>query len=117
MADGSHLPAEWRRSLAERGEGEPLAAVAAGFAEELRNAAHAAWGAAATRAWRGRERLPLVTQRALVLAPHDRFAATATEAARLLKGAPVADLPELGPGFLSSAPAVVGARVRRFLDG
>jgi pimeloyl-ACP methyl ester carboxylesterase len=115
-ADGSHLLAEWRRSIAARGAGESLAALAAGFADELRNVATAAWGQRATAAWPGAVRLALVTQRTLLLAPRDSGAESARQAARLIRGAAVAELPDLGPGFLATAAGAVAVTVRRFLD-
>lgn len=114
-ADGSHLIAEWRRSIAARGAGESLAALAAGFADELRNGATAGWGEAAIAAWAGATRLPLVTQKALLLQPRDSAPAVAP-VARLMRTAVVEDLPELGPGYLATAAGTVAARVRRFLD-
>lgn len=114
-ADGSHLIAEWRRSLAARGAGESLAALAAGFADELKNGATGAWGAAATTAWAGVTRLPLVAQQALLLQPRDGAAAVAP-VARLLRAALVEELPELGPGYLATAAQTIATRVRRFLD-
>jgi pimeloyl-ACP methyl ester carboxylesterase len=115
-ADGSHLVAEWRRSLAARGPGESLAALAAGFADELRNGPHAAWGEAATLEWAGATRLPLVTQRTLLLKPRDAAAESVAATARLLRAGSVEDLPDLGPGYLATAPGAVAAAVRRFLD-
>ena len=114
-ADGSHLLAEWRRSIATRGPGESLAALAAGFADELRNGPNAAWGESATAAWPGAARLPLVTQRVLLLQPRDSAAAVAP-AARLLRASAIEDLADLGPGYLATAATTVAARVRRFLD-
>jgi pimeloyl-ACP methyl ester carboxylesterase len=116
VADGSHLLAEWRRSVAARGVGESLAALAAGFADELRNGATAPWGSRATAAWPGAQRLALVTQRTLLLRPRDPGAESASKAARLMRAAVVDDLPDLGPGCLGSAPGAIAASVRRFLD-
>lgn len=115
-ADGSHLVREWRRSLAIRGAGEPLAALATGFAEELGNGPTAAWGHGATAAWRGAERLPLVTQRTLLLRTRGPHAEATTEAARLIRAAQLEDLTELDAGFLAAAPAAIAGRIRRFLD-
>jgi pimeloyl-ACP methyl ester carboxylesterase len=116
VADGSHLLGEWRRSVAARGAGESLAALAAGFAEELRNGPTAGWGEAAVAAWAGAARLPLVTQKTLLLQPRDAAAGSVAPAARLLPAAVVEDLPDLGPGYLATAPGAIAACVRRFLD-
>jgi pimeloyl-ACP methyl ester carboxylesterase len=116
VADGGHLLREWRRSLALRGAGESLAALAAGFADELRNGPQAGWVQTATAAWAGAARLPLVAQPTLLLKPHGRDAAAALAAARLLRAATLEDLADLGPGYLAAAPHTVAGRVRRFLD-
>jgi pimeloyl-ACP methyl ester carboxylesterase len=115
-ADGSHLPGEWRRSIAARGAGESLAALAAGFAEELRNGPTAAWAERAAAAWAGAERLALLTQKTLLLRPRDPGAESAERAARLIRTAALEDLPDLGPGCLATAPGAIAASVRRFLD-
>jgi pimeloyl-ACP methyl ester carboxylesterase len=115
-ADGGHLLREWRRSLAARGPGEPLESLAAGFAEELGNGLHAAWTLGATAAWPGARRLPLVTQKTLLLKPRGPYSESAVAVARLLPTAALEDLPDLGPGFLAAAPGAIAARVRRFLD-
>jgi len=114
-ADGSHLLAEWRRSIAARA-GESLAALAAGFVEELGTGLTAPWAEATVAAWAAAARLPLVTQPVLLLRPRDPSAGSAAAAARLLRSATVEELAELGPGYLASAPATVATSVRRFLD-
>jgi len=115
-ADGSHLLSEWRRSIAARGTGESLAALATGFAEELRNGSAVASGQRAIAAWPAATRLPLVAQRTLLLRPRDPGAESAAQAQRLLRSATVEELSDLGPGYLADAPGAIAARLRRFLD-
>ncbi len=115
-ADGSHLLAEWQLSLAARGPGEALGALAAGFADELKNGAAAAWAEAAARAWPAAERLPLVSQRTLFLKPREVSAESLAAVLGLLSAASLQELPALGPGYLATAPDAVAAAVRRFLD-
>jgi len=115
-ADGSHARAEWARALAAGGEGAPLAAVAAGFAASLAAGPNGWWGPAAALQWPALERLPLVTQPALVLRPRDNRSEATLRGQRLLRGADWQDLPEAGAHLLSVSVADVAARVRRFLD-
>ena len=116
VEDGSHLARDWQRLLAGRGPGVSLGQLAADFAEQMHGGSAAAWSLAATYAWPGRERLPLITQQTLVLRPHDELWEATLRAQPLLKNATCEDLRDLGGGLFETAPHVVAARVRAFLD-
>jgi len=115
-ADGTHLAREWRRSLVARGEGEPLEALAAGFAIELATGPQAGWVERAIRAWPAVQRLPLVNQRALLLKLRGTWGESASGAARLLPTAVLEEVAGEGPGFIAAQPAAIATRIRRFLD-
>ena len=114
--DGAHLVEEWQRSLRWRGAGVTLRQLAEGFAEKLRNGAHAWWGAAAAVGYDAESRLPQVTQPVLVLRPNDDLWEATARAEALLRNASLVDLPEAGFGLFDVAPEVVAGQVRNFLD-
>jgi len=114
--DGTHLAEEWRRSLRWRGPGVTLEQLADGFADKLRNGAHAWWGAAAAVEYDAGSRLPQITQPVLVLRPNDDLWDITPRAQPLLGNAHFVDLPEYGFGLFEVAPEVVAGHVRAFLD-
>ena len=115
-ADGSHLLREWQRSRLVRGSGEPLEHFAAGFVEELQSAPRAIWAIDATCAWDAAGRLPLATQRTLVLRPRDAHWDQAPRVRTLLRDGTLEELPEQGDGMFALQSAGIASRVRRFLD-
>src|SRR5258708_12502406 len=91
--DGSHLIAEWKRTLESYGPGVPLEVRARAFAEKLKSGVHAAWALAAAQQYASRERLALVTQTALVLRPKDDFGEATLRPRELLSKPPFTHLP------------------------
>ena len=114
--DGSHLSDEWQRHSAALGPGAPLAELAAEFSDRLRAGRSAEWGAAATRGWAAAERLRMVTQATLVLRPRDLWWQSTAMARSWLRAAESKDFADQGPMLLATAPGVVAATLRRFLD-
>ena len=115
--DGSHLAAEWQRSLQWRGPGVTLEAVARGFAEKLRNGPQAWWGASAVMDWPARERLALLKQPVLVLRPKDDLFEATLRAKGVLRDARFVDLPQYGHGLFDVAPQAVVEASAEFLRG
>lgn len=113
---GAHLVNEWRESLARRGSGMTLEAVAEGFAEKLRNGPNAWWGGSATHQYPTVERLPLLRQPVLVLRPKDHTWDASLQARQLIRGVKLLDLPDLGFGLFDAAPALVAQHARGFLS-
>lgn len=114
--DGAHLAREWRESLARRGPGMTLEAVAEGFAEKMRNGPNAWWGGNAAHHYPTADRLPLLKQRVLVLRPKDHTWEPSLQARQLIRGVKIVDLPELGFGLFDAAPEVVARHTRAFLS-
>ena len=113
--DGSHLAAEWQRTLRWRGPGVSLEQLAEGFAEKLHNGPRAWWGASAAMHYHADDRLPLLAQPVLVLRPKDDLWEVTPRAQALLTNARFVDLPEHGFGIFDVAPEVVAGHVRAFL--
>ncbi len=115
--DGSHLIAEWKRTMEAYGPGVPLDVRARAFAERLRNGAHASWALAAAQQYASRERLALVTQTALVLRPKDDFWEATLRTRELLPKARFVDLATQGNAIFEAAPEAVVESTREFLRG
>ncbi len=113
--DGAHLVEEWQRTVQWRGPGVSLEQLAEGFAEKLRNGAHAWWGASAAMNFDAAARLPQVKQPVLVLRPKDDLWEVTARARELLRDGQFVDLPEFGFGLFDVAPDVVARHLRSFL--
>ncbi len=115
--DGSHLIAEWKRTMESYGPGVPLDIRARAFADKLRNVAQAAWALAAAQQYASRDRLPLVTQTALILRPKDDFWDATLRTRELLPKARFIDLATQGNAIFEAAPEAVVDSTRDFLRG
>ena len=115
--DGSHLAAEWARSLQWRGPGVTLDLLAQSFAEKLYNGPAAWWGANAVMNWPAEERLPLLRQPTMLLRPKDDLWDATGRARDLMQGVRCVDLPNYGHGLFEVAPAAVAAEAVEFLSG
>lgn len=113
--DGSHLTAEWARSLQWRGPGVTLDMLAQSFAEKLRNGPQAWWGANAVMNHNSAERLRHVKQPALVLRPRDDLWDATARVRGLLPDACFVDMPDFGHGLFDVAPEAVATQIREFL--
>jgi len=114
--DGSHLIAEWKRTLESYGPGVGLETRVRGFAEKLRNSVQAPWALAAAQQYAARERLALVTQSVLVLRAKDEFWEATGRAREVLPKARFVELPQ-GPGLFEVAPEAVVDSTKDFLRG
>jgi pimeloyl-ACP methyl ester carboxylesterase len=115
--DGSHVLAEWQRSVQWRGPGVTLEMLSRSCAEKLRNGPNAWWGANAVMQYAARERLPLLKQPTLVLRPKDDLWEATARARTLLPAARFVDLPEFGFGLFDVAPQAVVDATSGFLAG
>jgi pimeloyl-ACP methyl ester carboxylesterase len=115
--DGSHLLAEWKRTMESYGSAVPLDIRARAFAEKLKSGVHPTWALAAAQQYASRERLALVTQSALVLRPKDDFWEATLRARELLPKARFIDLPDQGNALFETTPEVVVEVTREFLRG
>lgn len=115
--DGSHLIAQWKRTLESYGPGASLELRSRALVEKLRSGPHAAWALAAAQQYPPRERLALVTQTALVLRPKDDFWEATLRTRELLPKARLVDLPNQGNALFELAPEAVAEAARDFLLG
>ena len=115
--DGSHLIAEWKRTLESYGAGVSLEVRARAFAEKLKSGVHAGWALAAAQQYAVRERLALVIQSALVVRPRDDFWEATLRARELLPRARFVELPQHGNGLFETAPEAVVESTKDFLRG
>lgn len=116
VADGAHLRSEWARALARGGPGARVGELGLSVAESLRSGPNGWWGPAAAFQWPAHERLPQVTQPALVLRPKDALWEATLRGQRLLRSADWQDLPAARSNLLEAGASDVALRVRRFLD-
>jgi pimeloyl-ACP methyl ester carboxylesterase len=114
--DGADVAAEWQRVLDNRGPETPVSALVDDFADRLRAGANATKALAAVIDYPLADRLSLVKQPALLIRPHDGYWDAAVRVRTLLPSLSVAELPELGAGFLSAAPQKFTAIAKDFLD-
>jgi pimeloyl-ACP methyl ester carboxylesterase len=114
--DGSHLIAEWKRTLETYGTGVPLEMRARAFADRLRGGVQVSWALAATQQYATRDRLALVTQSVLVLRPKDDFYEATGRAREALPKARFVDL-EQGNSLFEVAAEVVTESTKDFLRG
>jgi pimeloyl-ACP methyl ester carboxylesterase len=115
--DGSHVLAEWQRSVQWRGPGVTLEMLSRSFGEKLRNGPNAWWGANAVMQYPVRERLPLLKQPVLMLRPKDDLWDATARAGALLREARCIDLPQYGHGLFDVAPQAVVDATASFLGG
>lgn len=66
--------------------------------------------------WSCEERLPLIRQPALFLAPHEMLHAQTVAASRLVPGARLVDMPEATEWVLERNVPAIAAEIRRFVD-
>jgi pimeloyl-ACP methyl ester carboxylesterase len=114
--DGSHLIAEWKRTLESYGPGVPLDIRTRACADKLKGGVHVAWALAAAQQYATHERLALVTQSVLVLRPKDEFWEATARARELLPKARFLDLVQ-GNDLFEAAPEAVVESTRDFLRG
>ncbi len=117
VADRAYLDAQWRRSL-ESTAGLDLTdeELLARFADALRAAPRSAWAFDAVFRYPFEERLPQVTQPALVMVVDELIAANSRAAAARLPAARIREFPQLDGRALDAAPDVLAQALRGFLD-
>jgi pimeloyl-ACP methyl ester carboxylesterase len=114
--DGSHLIAEWKRTLETYGTGASLDVRTRAVADRLRSGVQLSWALAATQQYPIRERLALVTQSVLVLRAKDDYWEAAGRAREALPKARFVDLTQ-GNSLFEAAPEAVAEATRDFLRG
>ncbi len=118
VADGSHLQAEWNRTLTSVHEGALLATIAGDFADKLANGPQAWWGMQAAMQYPAAERLRLITQPTLLVRSRDERGVDSTRARDLLPKARAVELSQAyGSDVFESAANPLSTVLREFLRG
>lgn len=115
VADGSHLPDEWRRAMAYCGPDAPPDAITAVLAERLRNGAQAAAAASAARGYQLRAKLAPLAVPILVVRLRDEVVANKGQARDLPARARLTELPERGASVFETAPEAAAQALAGFL--
>ncbi len=115
-ADGSHLAADWQRSIALEDPVADLGTRAEDFAIRLHNGPNFWWMPDAALGYPAAERLPLVTQPALLVRTRDHLWDASLRATPWMRDLKLVDLPDCGTGVFRSAPKSIAAPLRSFLD-
>ena len=114
--DGSHVLAEWKRSVQWAGPGMTLDLIARGFVEKLRPGDKAWWGAKAAFEYPFSEKLPKIEQPILAIGPKDDLWDISTRSEALIKNGAFQRLEQYGFGLFDVAPDEISALIRSHLD-
>jgi len=115
-ADGSHLAADWQRSIVLEDPAADLGTTAEDFAIRLHNGPNFWWMPNAALGFSAAERLPLVRQPALLVRTRDHLWDASLRAKPWMPQLKVVDLADCGNGVFRSAPKVIAQPLRSFLD-
>lgn len=114
--DGSHLIAEWNRSMQWRGPGQTEDSLVRTFNEKLGAGQTGWWGADAAIHYDTLNALQHVRAPILFIRPRDDLWDTSLRALPALAGAPRIDLPDFGFGLFEVIPELMAEKIRAFLD-
>ena len=114
--DGSHVLAEWQRSVQWAGPGMTLDHIARGFVEKLRPGNKAWWGAKAAFEYPFSEKLPQVQQPLLAIGPKDDLWEISTRSEELIQNGTFQRLEDYGFGLFDVAPEQTNSLIRGHLD-
>jgi pimeloyl-ACP methyl ester carboxylesterase len=115
--DGSHLIAEWRRTLELRGSQTSLEAATRALAESLRAGTRTALTCAAVLQYPSQERLALITQPTMVVRSKEALRETTSRIRELLPKARVVEAPDPPHDILEAGAAMFVESIRDFLRG
>ncbi|HZF15893.1 MAG TPA: alpha/beta hydrolase [Steroidobacteraceae bacterium] len=115
-ADGSHLAVDWQRSVFPGSSPADLGTNVEDFSIRLHNGPNVWWMPNAALGYLAAERLPLVTQPALLIRARDHLWEASLRAKPWMRQLKLVDLPEHGDGVFRSAPREIAAAARSFLD-
>lgn len=114
--DGSHLVAEWNRSMQWRGPGQSMDSVIRTFNEKLGAGQTAWWGAHAAIHYDTLQALQTVRAPILFIRPRDDLWDVSLRALAVLGSAPRIDLGDFGFGLFEVIPERIAQTLRAFLD-
>lgn len=115
-ASGSHLTAEWTRSMQWAGPGQMLPDIAEGFLDKLKAGPTGHWGAKAAISYRLQDTLPKVTQPILAIGPKDDLWTISPRCEALMQTGTFTQWPEYGFGVMDVATDKLVAVIKTHLD-
>lgn len=113
---GAHWRRAWAEAWAARAGGRPAAAATDAFADHVSSGEHDWWGQRAAFDYPTADRLPRVTQPALVLRVADEWAEASARAATRMSAGELSEASVAVPVAFESDPDALIAPARAFLD-
>jgi pimeloyl-ACP methyl ester carboxylesterase len=114
--DGSHIAAEWERSMKWAGPGMTLPMVQRGFVDKLKAGDCAFWGGQAAMRYPFAEKLPNVTQPILAIGPKDDLWDISPRSETLIKNGTFERWPDHGFGLFDVAKDAIIEKIKSHLD-
>ena len=114
--DAGQFADRWEYLVKNRAEGISLERGFANFVDELRAYPHEWWAHDAAFTYEAEKRLPLVTQRVLILNPDNHLSAPSRQAAALMPDCQLVELPHLSNGIFDVAAPEIAGRMEEFLE-
>jgi pimeloyl-ACP methyl ester carboxylesterase len=114
--DGSHISAEWERSMHWAGPGMTLPLIQRGFVDKLKAGDKAFWGGRAAMLYPFAERLAKVTQPILAIGPKDDLWEISPRSEAYISNGSFERWPTHGFGIFDAAPTEINAKIRSHLD-
>lgn len=114
--DGSHITAEWERSVKWAGPGMTLPLIQRGFVDKLKAGDRAFWGGRAAMLYPYAEKLPQIQQPILALGPKDDLWEISPCAEALIQNGRFEKWPDHGFGLFDVARVEISDKVLSHLD-
>jgi pimeloyl-ACP methyl ester carboxylesterase len=114
--DGSHIAAEWERSVKWAGPGMTLPLIQRGFVDKLKAGDRAFWGGRAAMRYPFAEKLPHINHPILAIGPKDDLWDISPRSEALLQNGKFERWPDHGFGLFDVAAERILAKIRSHLD-
>lgn len=114
--DGSHVTAEWERSVRWAGPGMTLPLIQRGFVDKLKAGDRAFWGGRAAMVYPFVEKLPKIIQPVMAIGPKDDLWEISPRGAGLIQNGAFERWPDHGFGIFDVAKDQINAKIRSHLD-
>lgn len=114
--DGSHITAEWQRSVKWAGPGMTLPLIQRGFVDKLKAGDCAFWGGQAAMRYPFAEKLVKITQPILAIGPKDDLWEISPRSEPLLQNGTFERWPDHGFGLFDVAKDAIVEKIRSHLD-
>jgi pimeloyl-ACP methyl ester carboxylesterase len=114
--DGSHISAEWKRSVSWAGPGMTLPLIQRGFVDKLKAGDRAFWGGRAAMLYPFGEKLPQISQSILAIGPKDDLWEISTRAEVLIQNGSFERWPSHGFGLFDVASTEINSKLRSHFD-